>query len=180
MLLKTNFIGRLCFLAGLLCSGVFAQQPGVSVVPAGIIDGSVTPELIPDIVAYRLFFSALAGRTKAGSSNVSPNSNSETPRQKAKLRSIGLNSADESALVAELAKFRADVDGMMAETKARVSMGVAPSSSTQSLNDIANNHVGILQSQMTTDGSARLLQYVRAEKSKMRMIPFPEMSGHSH
>ena len=66
--------------------------------PSDIIDGSVHPELIPDVVAYRLYFVAI-------SENPTPLPN-ESRRQHAHLQGAGLKENDIQAAAHILASFK--------------------------------------------------------------------------
>lgn len=151
-------------------TAALSQQHPQAVLPPDTIDGSVTPELIPDIVACRLFFTAASAAphdvTASASHLPSPVGTAESPRQRAKLHPAELNSDDEAALVAILADFRASLDSIQI--------------SGTSLNDLAQQTLDLLQARMSPDGYQRLLQHIRSEKKKMKMIPFPDMSAHSH
>jgi hypothetical protein len=67
------------------------------ILPAGTIDGSKTPDLIPDVLAYRLVFAAFS--EPAGASPAQLN------RQRAKLSQLELNVRDSTCFLAPLADF---------------------------------------------------------------------------
>lgn len=69
-----------------------------SSIAGNFIDGSQHPELIPDSIAYRLFLTVVAEPPNA--------SEERKPRQKAFLRSAGLDDNDIQAAIPVLATFK--------------------------------------------------------------------------
>ena len=109
--------------------------------------GPVDP--IPDHVAFRLFFTAVA-------ENASP-SPAEVARQDGKLNVIQLPAADKAALVASLARFKTNI--------ANVQNGSKP----MPLNDVVQGTLNELIAQMTPEGFRQLHTYVRFQKKYMRV-----------
>src|SRR5438034_1307525 len=69
-----------------------------SIIPPGTIDGSKTPWLIPDSVAYRLFFVTVAEPAER--------TNVQIRRQRSRLAQAKLTDADYEAVVTILSKFK--------------------------------------------------------------------------
>ena len=128
------------------------QNVGEPPAPTGIIDGSVSPDLIPDVVAFRLFLSAVAGK---GST------------QDARLQPIGLGSADMAVLVQVLPNFAAAL---------RQALATRPQGS---LDTAAQAAVDSLREQMSQEGFQRLLTYVRNQKKFIKRAPYPPMHVHN-
>jgi hypothetical protein len=173
------------FLFLLVVTGLsaFAQEPRQIVLPPGTVYGSLHPELIPDTVACRLFFAAIAERrpfTTGASASLATGAPALTPRQRAKVVSVGLSDGDESALADVLADFSEAVDKLMSAANSQESTNKTPVSQTESLDEIAERTIAQLHSRMTVDGFERLLAHIRSEKTKMKRMPYPDMSGHSH
>ncbi len=121
------------------------QNVGQPAAPTGIIDGSVSPDLIPDIVAFRLFLSAVAGQSST---------------QDAKLQPIGLGSADTGALVQVLPNFA---------TALRQALATRPQGS---LDGVAQVAVDSMRAEMSPEGFQRLQAYVRSQKKFMKRAPY--------
>jgi len=147
----------LSFAAGV---GLFAQS--TAVLPQGAIDGAVAPNSIPDVVAFRMFFVAVA-ETPAPGVIVSA-------KQQAKLNPIGLSAADQSIIVQELAQFKAALTSVKSGAQ-NATGATAPDTLTQSLIDR-------LKSEMTAAGFQSLQAYVQSEKKHMKAFPVPLMPGH--
>lgn len=126
--------------------------------PPGSIDGQATPELIPDVVAFRLFFTAVAEDAQATSA--------QRAKQDSKLCGIHLNTDDKSIFVQSLSGF-----------KSRLAQAAAAPMAA-SFDDIAQNVVNLLQTRMSLEGFQRLQAYVRNQKKLMKRIPYPSMGSH--
>ena len=145
-------------LAAFVSPKLFAQSStGPTELPAGSIDGAVTPELITDATAFRLFLTAVS---------LGPNpTQQERNRQAAKLRPIQLSAEDKSALLLALTKF----PGILAS---------AEQTPGTSLDDLAEATIADMRSQLSQDGFTRLMSYVQTQKKYMKRIPYPSMPGH--
>lgn len=147
----------LSFAAGV---GLFAQN--TKLLPPGAIDGAVTPNLIPDVVAFRLFFIAVA-ETPAPDVIVSA-------KQQAKLNPIGLSAADQSIIVQELGQFKTTLTSGQAATQS--------ASGPSFIDTVTQSTVDRLKSQMTAGGFLRLQAHVQSEKKHIKAFPVPLMPGH--
>lgn len=132
-----------------------AQNSGL---PPGTIDGQATPDLIPDVVAFRLFFTAVALDSGPSATQIA--------KQNSKLCGIHLSQDDKSILVQTLSNFNA-----------QLAMAQAAQVQT-SFDTVAQNTVNLLQTMMSPDGFQRLQAYVRIQKKLMKRIPYPAMNGH--
>ncbi len=146
----------------------FAQADKRAVFPSGAIDGSANPELIPDIVAYRLFFSVV----DEGPQSVSGSSANLSAKQKAKLSPIQLNDTDQQTICETLSAFKGNLVNAVA--------GKSGASSSPSLDDVTQNALNALKSKMSSDGFQRLKGHVQEQKKYMKIVPFPQMSEHNH
>jgi len=144
----------------LAVSRIFAQ----STPPPGTIDGATDPASIPDIVAFRLFFGALA-ETPPVALAAAP-----SPKLVGKLLPLNLNESDTTTLVAA-------VRGWQARVSPPDSTGGA--AAPVDLDLVTKPVVDALRTSMTERGFASLLAYVRSEKRRMRRVPVP-MTGHTH
>jgi hypothetical protein len=135
----------------LLCAPWTAPgfQSGQPHAQSGIIDGSVNPDLIPDVVAFRLFFSAAA-------------QNIDT--QDAKLQPLGLGAADKGVLVQGISDFKTALLNAMA------------ASPQASLDKVAQAAVNSLGAKMSREGFQTLLTYVRGQERYMKRAPYPPMN----
>ena len=153
----------ICFAAGVTlmsCKAIFAQQarPPASSHPqlAVIVDGSVTPNQIPDGLAYRHYLTAIA-------THASP-SETEYARQAAQIAPLGLSSADQGALISALVTFRSQLD-TIESSRENVVPGAAAAAQISGLETQVNNLVAAtIQSirQMLTPTAANTIdQYVK-------------------
>lgn len=126
--------------------------------PPGTIDGSVTPDLIPDNTAYTLFLRAIAESS-------SP-TEAQRVRQKAKLAPIGLSADDYAVITTITGKL---FDRLMAINAARS----LHSASTDSEEKATQDTVNALNSSLSPDGLKRLEAHIKAEKKRMKLYPMP-------
>lgn len=98
--------------------GIGAQQSSQAVLPTGTIDGSLTPESIPDVVAFRLFFSVVAEsrrlQLQTGGNTTESSDLVPSDKQKAKLTPARLSESDQAAIATVLAGFKSDLQNVMA------------------------------------------------------------------
>lgn len=179
---------RLAFLCGLLCAAVAiggtgeapqpqdpAQLETASATPdrPGTIDGSKNPELIPDEVAYGLFFLAVAEPENA--------TDEQNARARAKITGAHLSEEDTLALLGTLAEFQKQInvlDSRAAEVHDRALIPQPGSSEWQQLVELNNqrdqlvaNTIAALQSRLTEDGMRRLYGYLQGAKRGMKIFP---------
>jgi len=143
--------------------------------PPGTIDGAVTPDLIPDDVAYALFFKFLAGR--------------RTVEQKSSLRSFVkqrplLADIDVEALMRVADEFQEAYKAIENDEK---SLAAASDHRSPKLDaqfallkqrklSLVNERVGALPNIIGTDGAERLRRHViEYVKRKVKIAPPPSM-----
>jgi hypothetical protein len=81
------------------------QPESCPMLPADIIDGAKHPELVPDLVAYRLYFVAVAEPIDATAE--------QKQRQRAFLKAAGIGDADLESAIAVLATFKKSYDDLV-------------------------------------------------------------------
>ena len=153
------------YMIGLLLEGVlFSQvQPILPKLPAGAIDGSQTPELISDAIAYKMVFSSLMLSDAATPLEIN--------RQSLKLKGMGLASTDLLVLRGLIAQFSTQY----ASWRSRVRLE-APSTQLRAASEAAMDGVvqvtrDLIAQQVSSDGNAKLAVYV--QKAKHRMVIQP-------
>jgi hypothetical protein len=118
------------------------------------IDGAATPELIPDFVAYSLFFSNAAEQQR---------------RERAKLSRAQLSEPDIQAVIPILAAFQQQTQALEDSFRS----GVSPATD---IDPFRAQLVGIARAAMQTavsaEGLAKLDAFVQSEKRHI-VYPFP-------
>lgn len=148
--------------AAALTCGTFHAQ---TILPPGTIDGAITPDLIPDVVAFRLYFAALSEPKAKPTDAV--DSVLPTEKQRAKMHAIQITDDDEAILVETVSNFASTTTNASTRFKQK-----------HSLDEVAQDSVSILRNKMSPEGFQRLLDYVRSQKAYMKIIPFPAMGTH--
>jgi len=141
----------------LLLFPLLPLSPGVAqntALPSGTIDGQVTPELIPDVVAFRLFFTALAVDANPSAA--------QQQRQESLLCAAHLSDTDKHMLLLALPDFKARLDNV-----------AAASATLGAFDRVAQDTVSRLQSTMSPAGFQSLLDHVRGQKRYMKRVPYP-------
>lgn len=145
--------------AALTCGALSAQHshkmsaaPGSSNQLPVLVDGSKTPDQIPDNLAYQHFFASV-------SAHPSPSAQ-ELARQNAQLLPLNLSAADQQSLVQALAAFRTGLDPI--EAALLLQPAVAQVAALRQQKDtLLTNTMTNIKSSMTSDGFGRLDQYVK-------------------
>lgn len=122
-------------------------------IPPGWVDGSKTPNLVPDRAAYRLVFINLV-------LPASPDQNAIT-RQENHVKRIGLSSADETVLKQALATFNTNYSNWKQTASATSDQAWAIVQTTRDA----------LTSQLSGDGNSKFSAYVALEKIHMIVNP---------
>ena len=140
------------------------------VLPPGTIDGSKTPDLIPDIVAYRLVFVAFSEP---------PNPTAEqASRQHAKLGSLELSKPDIDIFSSELSRFHDRYRQLIAgQTPNTPATDDARGAFIQARDAIVSDTVAALESRGSANAIIRFKAFVLSEKKHMTMAPVPKMSN---
>ena len=152
--------------------GSWAQtsvQHNHSVNTAGMIDGQIHPELIPDATAYRLYRLTLS---------ITPSATDEDrARQSSHIAALRLHSADRQALVTVLADFKARyvnmIDQFNETASAALARGEAPDVRTflQKRSDLVQSVRATLQLSLSPDGMAKLDSHIQLQKRSMKVDP---------
>jgi len=160
------------FLLSLLCSCtlcVNAQSPPNQHSPTNVIDGSVHPELIPDSLAYRLYFLAVSTRTNP--------SDAERARQQTQLNMIGLKASDRETLVTVLADFRIEHDRLVAQYNQGAEEAASRNEAAdvrvllRQFDELVRSTRDTLKARLSPDGMTQLDAFVHSEKKNMRVTP---------
>lgn len=144
---------------------VHNHQTGPTGPPA--IDGSVHPELIPDSLAYRLYFVAL-------STPQNP-TQAEQDRQHAHVMKTGLAESDQQIFVAILSDFRSKYDALTAQYNESARAASAHNGTTdvhvllKSLDDLVQSTRDAIGVRLTSRGAARVHSFVLSEKKNMKV-----------
>ncbi len=132
-----------------------------------LIDGSEHPELIPDSIAYRLFFLLVAEPLDA--------SEKDKARQRAFLEASGLEGDDLESAVNVLAEFEDEHDELVREYNASVKLangavGMQPDRSTflERQDELVEVTRESLRRVLSPEGMAHLEAHVQSEKRKMK------------
>jgi hypothetical protein len=140
---------------------------------SNVIDGATNPELIPDSVAYRLYFSVVA---------LAPNAPaSQTQAQAAHLRGIGLGDQDKTTLVTALATFATQHAALIKSYNDGVAtaqtLGLSPAANyaaftvqQDALVQATRSGLGLA---ITPEGLARLQAHIQSEKRRMQIQAAP-------
>jgi hypothetical protein len=142
-------------------SGATAQLPV-------LVDGSKTPDQIPDSLAYQHYFMAVAAHP-------SP-STDEQNRQAAQLLPLQLSPADQETLILRLASFRTQLDQLENNLANSANATPAPNAPSQVASPnvqqaaLATAALADLRQSLTPDGASRLDQYVQTRVKAHIMI----------
>jgi 2-methylisocitrate lyase-like PEP mutase family enzyme len=122
-----------------------------------IVDGSITPEQIPDSLAYRHFFAAIAAHPFPAVT--------EQARQTAQLSQLNLPATDRQTLITGLASFRTQLD-QIESARGAVTPGPAAAAQLAALNTQTDNLVATtlqaVRRSLTVYGWNLLDAYVKA------------------
>ena len=133
---------------------------------AGGIDGAVTPELIPDSIAYGLFLHAMAEPV-----NATPE---QQRRQRAKPGRAQLAEADLLALLPILSDFQQRNQDL--EQSFQGGTGSSASANLDSKRaELVSAARGWMKMTVTPDGVAKLDNFIQTEKRHMVIYPYPAM-----
>ena len=129
----------------------------------GLINGAITPDLIPDSVAYRMVFLSLAEPSTASTEQVD--------RQHIKLSHLHLNQSDEQSLVTVLVLFQDQYTTMLDTFNKTFSSGQAPDTASlhAERDDLVQNTRNLLAAQLSSAGMLMLDTFVRGAKRNMKI-----------
>jgi hypothetical protein len=149
------------------CQSQFASPPDVAVSPSDMINGAKHPELVPDSVAYRLFFLNVAEPADATADQKS--------RQRAYLRAAGLREEEVQPAAAVLADFKSQYDDMVGRYNESVDLaneaGTSPDlvSFRLQLGQLVESTKQGLETAVRPESARRFEAHVRLEKRNMRV-----------
>lgn len=132
-----------------------------------MVDGAANPELVPDSVAFRLYFVAVSQKP-----NPTPE---EATRQMAHIRRIGLEDTDQRALIDTLTDFKTRYDAMITQfnaiAEADTAAGIKPDTATFLLNrdKLVQEVRDAIASALSQEGVAKLTNHVQSEKKNMKV-----------
>jgi len=132
-----------------------------------MIDGAVHPELIPDSIAYRLYF-------LTNSTGLMP-TEEDQKRQQAQLGKVGLQDDDLKTLVSVLSEFRATYDALVAQYN-RSAQAATARNEAGDMSSFLRQRDGLVEStrdtlklRLTPGGILLLDSFVRSEKKHMKV-----------
>lgn len=134
---------------------------------APIVDGATHPELIPDSVAYRLYFEVISIGANA--------TDEDRKRQRAFTGVIGLEAEDVNILIGILNTFRVRHDALVAEynlsAQAAADRNEVPDTAAfvQRLDELVQSTRSALKAQMSPRGMIQFDAFVRSEKKRMKV-----------
>ena len=132
-----------------------------------VIDGSVNPELIPDLTAYRLYLLTVSRPTNP--------TDQEKKHQTAQLARIGLTESEKQSMISILASFHDQYQKMVASFNVEASAAWSRGEHTnatlfkQQRDQLVENTRGTLKSVLSADGWNKLDAHVHAQKKGMRI-----------
>ena len=129
--------------------------------------GALHPELIPDVIAYRLYLSTIS---------LGPNpTDTDRKRQRAQISQIGLQDKDSEALMIVLSEFRMKYDDYVQRYN-QSAEAAAARNETADINGFFRKLDGLVQStratlhlRLTPEGLTQFEAFVQAEKRKMKV-----------
>ncbi len=135
--------------------------------PSGSINGATNPDQIPDFVALRLVFAALANNLPNYTAIAGQSPTQPSTKQASAFRLIGLGSADTNVVLQALQAWQRQVSAVLP-------------SPPPNLDVIAQASLNGLEQQMSQQGFAALMSYVRAEKKNMVRVLGPNTTQHNN
>jgi len=150
------------------------QQPTPQPDPPGTIDGAKNPELIPDAVAYRLLFLAVAEPENA--------TEEQKARARAKINPAGLSETDVEAFLLLLAQFdqgMTAINAQIGKIRDRNPLALSPLSAdgqqviqlTSQSNQLVSDTIASLPEKLSSEGLIQLHDFLQQSKRGMKLIP---------
>ena len=144
---------------------------GQNNLPPGTIDGALTPQLISDAVAYRLFLNAACEQPQSKLD--------EKGRQRAMLSRARLTEAEITAVASILAGYHRQIADVERAWNSAVADPKVASSAAQNFSAQRDALVtatkASLALQLSLGGMHRLDQLIQSEKRNMKVVPYPNM-----
>jgi hypothetical protein len=136
-----------------------AADASGNVFPLGTIDGSINPDQIPDLTAYRLIFRAFAEPPNA--------TQDQMTRQRAKLAAAGIPAADLNAFFVTLADFEVLYQNFLSSQTGVVDFSKLIAARDQIVTDTLTS----LKGRASADGMLYFQALVQNEKRHMIVSP---------
>jgi len=149
------------------CASQPTSTSNVATSPADVIDGAKHPELIPDLVAYRLFLITVAEPENATAER--------KQRQRAFLRAAGIEDDDLRSVVNVLATFKANYDDLVERYNDSVDVatraGLEPDLRTflSQQDALVESTREALKATLVAQRMGRVEAYVQREKRNMKV-----------
>lgn len=134
---------------------------------SAVVDGSVNPELIPDLTAYRLYLLTVSRPSNA--------TDSEVRRQSAQILRLGISDADRKVLISSLQNFKTLYNDWIESfnQRAKAAWDAQETLDTQTYlaqrDQIVQSTLDGLQAGLSHDGWVRLNAMVKSEKKNMKI-----------
>ncbi len=144
-----------------------AASPNVATSPPDMINGAKHPELIPDPIAYRLFFLTVA--------EPADTADEQRARQRAYLRTAGLKEEDVQPAAAVLATFKSQYDELVGRYNESVQVanetGAEPDLATflSQQDELVESTRKALEAAIGPEVAKRFEVHVQHEKRNMRI-----------
>ncbi len=154
------------FVVVLLSISCVAQAPSqAGGLPAGTIDGSKNPQLIPDDIAWSVFISS--------TSLMSKTSPKRYAARMEKLRGLGIPSSDLTTLDSKLTEFHS-LNGPILSQLTNSSLSAADRTfQIQQRKELVVNYRGQIEISLSPEGLKSLRAYIQTMKSKIKLYPIP-------
>jgi hypothetical protein len=154
-----------------------AQPPTPRPDPPGTIDGAKNPELIPDEVAYRMLFLAVAEPEDA--------TDEQKARARAKIAAAQLSEEDTQALLSLMADFHKETAAVLAENATIRARNPFPDRLStdwpivvelrKRMEANALNTMAALPARLSPEGVAKLQAHLAEVKRGIKRVPLPNM-----
>ena len=142
--------------------------------PPGTIDGAKNPELIPDTVAYRLLFLAIAEPENA--------TEEQKARARGKMSPAGLSESDAEAFLLLLVQFdhgMTAINAQISKIRDRNPLALSPLSAdgqqviqlTSQSNQLVSDTIAALPERLSPEGLIQLQDFLQLAKRGMKIIP---------
>jgi hypothetical protein len=133
-------------------SGAGAQESSPVTKLVVVVDGSKSPEQIPDDLAWRHFLLALAAHAQPSAQ--------EKNRQKAQFAPLGLSDADRQELVHQLGLMTAQLEAIDAERQASDGSDVSVAGFKARYDAAVSQAVASVRAALSDDGLIRFSRYI--------------------
>lgn len=144
-----------------------AESPAHTHTASSIIDGSLHPELIPNLTAYRLWLVAVSAPPLP--------TDEQSKRQNAQLARVGLQDSDRKKLIGILADFHAKYQALIqqynVEATTEMARGEKPDVASMRLqrDELVQSIHDQIKAVLTAEDWSRLDAHVQNEKRRMKI-----------